>query len=430
MFDRNKTVYLTAVIAFTLSACSGNTTKQRTSEVSPEVIIHQGYSATADQYEVEGVVISNVDLTAKLWNPRDKTKEQVYQRALYLADAYNIKETAVQQQRALQAREKYADAIAINAVMPGSVDLAGLDEEKYTIGLNRNKDAGITMVSTTVFAVTGDSPTPELERMEKSTAVIEKLNMALVKDTTTIRLAKKDDQLAVMFNAQGSDYLAEDFSRIRTVKDKGLGVANFVYNYNNTLAGGSEKQDAGLTDLGKEFIKEANKNGVIIDVSHSSNQTAIEAAKISTKPIIASHSNVYALHPASRNMTDEAMKSVATTGGVVCTTGAGLFINKELDPNAEAVAEHIEYTANLIGRDKTCFGTDYVHGIVDYYNDFLEKVHMYPPEKGFGSPSANMGPEHIWSTVAVLEDKYGWSEKDIKGFLGENLMRVYDANWK
>jgi len=216
---------------------------------------------------------------------------------------------------------------------------------------------------------------------------------------------------------------------LKQVKARGLHAANFVYNRNNALAGGGTAQDLGVTELGRQFIKHANANKVIVDCSHSSNQTCIDAARYSSKPIIASHSNAYALHPVSRNMTDEAIEAVGTTNGVVCTTGAGLFLNAEGDASPEAFARHVEYTAKLIGRDKTCFSSDYVHNIYDYYNNFVSNVDIYPPEKGFGAPIANIAPENVWGVVAVLEDTYGWTEQDIHGFLGENLMRVYEANW-
>ena len=422
-----KTMAMNAVIVSILIACTS--IKEEVEKRSSAQPIHKGYSATADRYDVDGKIISNVDITAPLWNPRGKTKEQIVERAMYLAGEYDLKETDAQKARAAEAKEKYLDAIVINAVMPGAVELAGLNEESYAKGLIRNRDAGMTLTSTTAFAFLGDSKTPLFERMAKSTAVLKALDMLLVKATSTIRQAKKDGKLAVMFNSQGAGYVIDDMSMVGKVKKQGLHIANFTYNRNNALAGGSEMQDMGVTELGREFIKEANAKGVIVDVSHSSNQAALDAAKYTTKPIVASHSNSYALHPVSRNMPDEVMKAIGNTGGVICTTGAGLFINEELIPTGEAVAEHVVHTANLIGRDRTCFSTDYVHSILDYYSGFLSNVEVYPPEKGFGAPSANMGPEHIWSVVAVLEDKYRWNEKEIRGFLGENLMHVYETNW-
>ncbi len=392
--------------------------------------IHKGYSDTAPFYEVDGKIVSNVDIEAELWNPRGKSKEEIIRRAIFLAEQYDLELTETQMERASEAREKYGHNIVINSVMPSGVGIIGNTEEHFAKGLKRNLDAGMTLTSSTVYAFPGDGEGGVTERLEKSAAVAHQHDLQVVQSTETIRQAKKDGTMAVMFNSQGADYVVEDMAMLEQVKVRGLHAANFTYNNNNALAGGGSKQDMGVTKLGEAFIQHANKNGVIVDVSHSSNQTAIDAARLSKKPIIASHSNAAGLHKVSRNMTDEAIKAVGESGGVVCTTGVGIFLNKEADASPERMAEHIEYTANLIGRDSTCFSTDYVHNIQDYYTNFIGKVEVYPPEKGFGAPLSNIAPENIWDVVAVLEDKYNWSASDIRGFLGENLMRVYQANWE
>jgi microsomal dipeptidase-like Zn-dependent dipeptidase len=423
----NTMKYKSAFLLFSsmvvLTACNSN-------KRNPIQEIHQGYSETAEQYEVDGKIISNVDSKAWLWNPRGKSLEQIVERATYLASKYDLERTEEQIQRANQAREKYADAIVINSVIPSAVGIIGNTEEHYEKGLKRNFDAGMTLASTTVYAFPGDGDMPILERMAKSTAVVHNLGYELVENTQTIRQCKHDHNMAIMLNSQGADYAIGDMGMVEKVAEKGLKAANFTYNRNNDLAGGGTKQDMGLTKMGIDFVKQCNANGIIVDVSHSSNQTAIEAAKYSTKPIIASHSNAYALHQIGRNMSDSAIIAVGNTGGVVATTGVGLFLNPEGDASPEAYAKHVVYTAKLIGRDKTGFSTDYVHNILDYYIGFVPNVDVYPPESGFGAPIANIAPENVWDVVAVLEDSYGWSEQDIRGFLGENLMRVYKANWE
>jgi membrane dipeptidase len=217
---------------------------------------------------------------------------------------------------------------------------------------------------------------------------------------------------------------------LAVAKKKGLGVANFVYNNDNELAGGGTSQESGVTDLVKEFIAAANANKVVVDCSHSSNQTCIDAASYSTKPNVASHSNVAALFDVGRNMSDEAIEAVGSTGGAVCNTGVGLFLNAKGNASPEEYVEHVVYTAKLIGKDKTCYSTDYMPAAGKMFAANVANVDVYPPEKGFGAPASNMAAEHIWDAVAILEDDYGWNEQEIRGFLGENLMRVYGANWE
>jgi len=392
--------------------------------------IHQGYSETAPQYEVNGRIISNIDVRARSWNARGKSAELKVIRALFLTHAYNIALTDAEQARATLARQKYADAIVINSLMASGVGIVAVDEAVYEKGLKRNQNAGMTVASTTLYGFKGDGEMPLLERIERSKSVVDKLGMALVENTQTIRQAKKDNNMAVIFNSQGADYVIDDLTMVKTVKDRGLQISNFTYNNNSALAGGGTLQDMGVTELGREFIKHANNNKLILDCSHSSNQTCIDTAKYSQKPILATHSNPSAVYDISRNMSDAAIKAVASTGGNVCSAGLGLFLNSEGNASPEDYAKHVDYTANLIGRDRTCYATDYLHNAYDYAVIYINSPDVYPPEKGYGVPVQNLAAEHIWAVVAVLEDKYQWSDTDVRGFLGENLMRVYQANWE
>jgi membrane dipeptidase len=391
--------------------------------------IHQGYSETARQYRVDGNIISNADIHARLWNPRGKTDKQIQARADYLLEAYDLKRLPAQQTRARQARDKYEDTIAINSVMIGAAGVAGHEGEHLAKGLKRNWNAGMTVVSVTAYAYPSDGTTHVLERLEVSRQIVEKLGMVLAENVVDIRQAKADGNLAVIFNTQGADYAVDDLSMMGAVKEQGVHVSGFTYNNNSPLAGGGSKQDMGVTDLGRQWIEESNKQKVVVDCSHSSNQTCIDAARYSSKPVIASHSPVYALWGINRNISDEAMIAIGESGGAVCTTGVGLFLNEQGDASPEEFAKHVNYTGELIGRDKTCFSTDYMHNAKGMFDRDVSNVDVFPPEKGFGVPAENTATEHIWDVAAILEDEYNWSGSEVRGFLGENLLRVYEENW-
>lgn len=392
--------------------------------------IHQGYSDTADQYEVNGVVVSNVDVAAPFWNANGKSDELIQQRATLMVEY--IENTRTAEERAADApiRQKYKDAISINAVMPGAANIAGYTSESYRKAVKRNQDAGYTLMSGSVYNFPANEMVPVEDTTELSVEIVEEMGLVIAHSVADIYQAKKDGKMAVIFNTQGADFAIEDMSRIATLESMGVKSMNFVYNANNALAGGMNKQDMGVTELGKKFIEVANNNGVIVDVSHSSNQTAIDAAKWSKKPIMASHSNAATLHDIKRNLSDEAIKAVGASNGVVCNTAVGAFLNAENDASPEAMAKHIVYTAKLIGKDKTCYSTDYVHVLYDFLVKFLPNTELYDPAAGFGGFTENQVAEDIWGVVAVLETDYGWTEEEIRGFLGENLIRVYKANWK
>ncbi|CAK3041572.1 membrane dipeptidase [Vibrio crassostreae] len=373
--------------------------------------------------------VSDTDTKAQLWNPRGKSEAEVNERVAYLVPLLDAARVPEEEAKDLAFRAKFENAIYINSILPSAAGIVANTSEHYLNALERNKAAGVTMASSTVWAFPGSGDLDQT--IIDSLKVIEKLNMIAVTGVDSIREAKSTDNMAVLFNTQGADFVIDDVKAgVQKAKDNNILIMNFVYNKNNALAGGGSAQDMGVTELGKDFIRQANEKGIVVDVSHSSNQTAIDAAKWSVKPILASHSNAYGVHSVSRNMTDEAILAVGETGGAVCSTGIGLFLNAEGDADPLRFVEHVVYTANLIGRDKTCFSTDYVHNYEDYLKQNLPKTEVYPPELGFGAPMANVTVEQGWAVARILQEDHGWSDAEIRGFLGENLMRVYAANWK
>ena len=172
--------------------------------------------------------------------------------------------------------------------------------------------------------------------------------------------------------------------------------------------------------------------GMIVDCTHSSNKTCLDAAGISTRPIMLSHSNAYGEYQLPRNSPDDVIQAVAKTGGVICANGLGGYLNKEGNAGPEDIAKHVNYVKDLVGAEHACWGSGHLtpQVYVDALDFVLRNPDSYPPELGYGSQTQIAEPGDIWGVVPVLEQKYGWTEKEIRGFLGENLLRVYKANWK
>ena len=169
---------------------------------------------------------------------------------------------------------------------------------------------------------------------------------------------------------------------------------------------------------------------VVVDCSHSSNKTCIDAAVATSKPMMISHSNCDAYQHIGRNVSDEAIKAVGATGGVICVNFIGGFLNPQGDATPYSIAKHVQHIRNLAGVEATCSGSDYVFNYGDTLDWILRNPKMFPPEMGYASPSHMGKPGEVWGVVRVLQDTYGWTDKEIRGFLGENLQRVYKANWK
>lgn len=215
----------------------------------------------------------------------------------------------------------------------------------------------------------------------------------------------------------------------------GVRQMNFVYNVRNFMSDGggvAPDRDGGLSLAGKRLVKETNRAGMIVDCTHSSYRTAIDAAAVSTKPIILSHTNPYGAYNIQRNAPDSVIIAVAKTGGVIATNGVGAFLNKEGIASSEEIARHVNYIKELVGAGHTGWGSDCVHPpmLLEVMLFILSDPESYPPELGYGKSSQLAIPGYVWGVVRVLEKKYKWNETEIKGFLGENTLRVYKANWE
>jgi membrane dipeptidase len=181
---------------------------------------------------------------------------------------------------------------------------------------------------------------------------------------------KKSGKYGVFHNYQGMMPLSprcdekEALANLQKAYDLRVRQIMATYNidtpYTDVGVSNSDGTDQGVHELGFAVIKEMNRLGIALDCSHSSNRTCIEGAAASTKPIMLSHSNVATLQPIDRNASNEAIKAVASTGGVICVNFIGGFLNANGDASAFSIAKHVEYIRNLTGPEHVCAGSDYV----------------------------------------------------------------------
>jgi len=172
-------------------------------------------------------------------------------------------------------------------------------------------------------------------------------------------------------------------------------------------------------------IREMNRVGMVVDVSHMGYRATMEAFEISSKAVIFSHSNPKSLREHARNISDEQIKACAQTGGVIGINGIGDFLT---GTSSEIFVQNIEYVMNLVGPEHVGIGLDYVvdkQELVDYINNHPD---VFPPEK-FNDYLAMVEPEQIPEFTELLHQK-GYGEKIISGILGGNFLRVAEQVWK
>ncbi|MGC1460169.1 MAG: membrane dipeptidase, partial [Steroidobacteraceae bacterium] len=224
--------------------------------------------------------------------------------------------------------------------------------------LDRWRSAGVNYLSINV----GYDPVPwstTIRAIAEYTRGIEaRSDMVLCSTISNVLAAWHAGQMALTFDIEGMGSLNGDLSMVELYYRLGVRQMLIAYNLNNDAGGGCHDRDTGLTDFGRAVVREMNRVGMVVDCAHSGIKSGLEAMKLSTKPCIFSHANARALHDHERNITDEQIKAVAATGGVVGINGLSLFLGDGAATVASMVA-HIDYMAKQVGTDHVGIGLDY-----------------------------------------------------------------------
>ena len=255
--------------------------------------------------------------------------------------------------------------------------------------------------------------------------------------------AKKQGKHCLYFSANGVPLaqqwvsVEEELRYVRVFFELGIRMMHLTYNRRNMLAdGAAEPADAGLSDFGRAAIAELNRVGVIVDVAHSGWRSSLEAAKVSTKPVVASHTTVAALHRHIRAKPDEVIRAIADTGGYVGICCVPAFLGGSGD--ITAMLDHIDYVVKRFGADHVAIGTDVAYLSRNSDREW-KKVPprgpsrtpfraLWPPDAFAGYPSRH--PSMAWTnwplfTVGLVQR--GYRDADIQKIIGGNVLRVARA---
>jgi membrane dipeptidase len=278
-------------------------------------------------------------------------------------------------------------------------------------------------------------------------------DLVLATTAEEIRKARKEGKIAALIGVEGGHMIASDLGVLRRYASLGVRYMTLTHSGNDEWADSSTDKAVhnGLTDFGKDVVREMNRLGVIVDISHVSDKTFYDALAVSKAPLFASHSSCRAICDASRNMTDQMMKDLAAKGGVVQINYHVGFLSQEFrnaekaDPKInEAISQEVTKRCGsngnegcmLIEGDKVT--REYVaKGILPRveYTKIIEHIDHAVKVAGvdhvglgsdfdganmpYGMEDATMLPK---ITDALL--KKGYSEGDVRKILGENTLRV------
>ena len=321
----------------------------------------------------------------------------------------------------------------------------GIDVQLFSIwcdGNQKNPYAWANREIDTVLAWTNRNPT----------------QMAAVHSVNEMMQAVKEKKLAVLFGVEGGHMIENDLNKLDTFYKRGARYMTLTWNNSTEWATSAldevTKADSlkhkGLTDFGKQVVKRMNGLGMMVDLSHVGEQTFWDAISATTKPVIVSHSCVYALCPHRRNLKDEQIKAVGKNGGVIHLNFYSGFLDSAYEkrnslfnaqhkterdsllkanpepyfadkflyekypsevtamrPPLSLLIDHLDYIVKLIGTDHVGLGSDFDG--VNSLPQQLDDVTAMP-----------------LITKALIER--GYSKKDIRKILGENFLRLLKAN--
>jgi membrane dipeptidase len=244
-----------------------------------------------------------------------------------------------------------------------------------------------------------------------------------------IKRAKHEGKLAISLNFQGTNAFYGRLDLIETYRRLGVTQALLCFNEKNAVADGCyERTDAGLSRFGLRVVREMNRVGMMVDVSHTGPRSALEAIEASEAPVIMSHSNARALTDHPRNVSDAHIRAIAAKHGVIGIAGINAMTTGTDDPdsiNAAALFRHIDHIVQLVGSGYVGFGLDYIPNTDGLIAWIKSRPETFPADQ-HRTRMLSAGPRVI-EPVAALMLKAGYNEADVHKILGNNWLRVFRA---
>ena len=257
----------------------------------------------------------------------------------------------------------------------------------------------------------------------------------LGKDFKDIEKANKENKTAIFFGFQNCSPIEDDINLVEKVHELGCRFMQLTYNNQSLLATGCyEKIDSGVTNFGRETIKEMNKVGIVVDMSHSGEKSTFDAIEISEKPIAITHANPAFWHAAKRNKSNELLKILSENDGMLGLSLYPHHLKDGTNCSLESFCEMAAKTADLMGVEKIGIGSDLCLNQPDTVVEWMRNG-TWAKAKNYGEGTKNNSgfpKQPDWFTDARgfsnLESglsKVGFNKNEINGILGDNWFNFY-----
>ena len=298
-----------------------------------------------------------------------------------------------------------------------------------------NREAGLDAVHVTV--VYHEDYEEFLTRISEWNELFENNSdlIFLGKDIRDIEKAKLENKTAIFFGFQNCSPIEDDINLVEKVHELGCRFMQLTYNNQSLLATGCyENVDSGVTNFGKEVIKEMNRVGIVIDMSHSAEKSTLDAIELSQKPIAITHANPSFWYKAKRNKSDTLLKNLSESGGML---GLSLYAHHLKDSSnckLESFCEMVAKTADLIGVKNIGIGSDLCLNQPDSVVEWMRNG-TWTRAKNYGEgskdkPGFPKQPDWFidargFNSLETGLKKIGFNLEEVNDILGNNWFNFY-----
>ena len=300
-----------------------------------------------------------------------------------------------------------------------------------------NRSAGLDAVHVTIaYHEDYDELLIEIKKWEK----LFKENSDIIfqgKNYKDIDKANKEKKTAIFFGFQNCSPIEDDIKLVEKIYQLGCRFMQLTYNNQSLLATGCyEKVDSGVTNFGQEVIKEMNRLGIVIDMSHSAEKSTLDAIELSEKPIAITHANPSFWHPAKRNKSSDLLKILSDSGGILGLSLYPHHLKNNTDCTLESFCEMVAKTSEIMNVKQIGIGSDLCLNQPDSIVEWMRNG-TWSKSKNYGEGSKNKSgfpkqPEWFqdargFSNIEKGLKKVGFSDEEIHGILGNNWYSFYKS---
>ena len=300
-----------------------------------------------------------------------------------------------------------------------------------------NRSAGLDAVHVTiVYHEDFDELQLEIKKWEK----LFHENSDLIfpgKNFHDIDKANKENKTAIFFGFQNCSPIEDDIKLVEKVHELGCRFMQLTYNNQSLLATGCyEKVDSGVTNFGREVIREMNRVGLVVDMSHSAEKSTLDAIEFSEKPIAITHANPTFWHPAKRNKSSDLLKILSDSGGMLGLSLYPHHLKDNTNCTLDSFCEMVAKTAEIMDVKKIGIGSDLCLDHPDTVVEWMRNG-SWSKSKNYGEGSKNkpgFPKQPDWfldargfSNIEKGLKKVGFSDAETHGILGNNWYNFYKS---